>query len=103
MAQLSDDCFAFKAPLLPVDDAERLIGERILPVDGRERVTLRDAPGRVLAEDMVAPLNLPPFDNSAVDGFALRSDGLNPHSETRLTIVDRIAAGHAADRSVRAG
>ena len=36
MAQLSDDCFAFNGPLLPVADAERLIAERVAPVDGRE-------------------------------------------------------------------
>ena len=36
MAQLSDDCFAFNGPLLPVAEAERLIAERVTPVDGRE-------------------------------------------------------------------
>ena len=42
MAQLSDDCFAFNGPLLPVADAERLIVERISPVSEYETVTLRD-------------------------------------------------------------
>jgi molybdopterin molybdotransferase len=103
MAQLTDDCFAFNGPLLPVDAAERLIGERVAPVDGRERVTLSNAQGRVLGEDIVAPVNVPPFDNSAVDGFAVRADGLNPDRETRLAIVDRAAAGHAANRAMRVG
>ena len=76
MAQLTDDCFAFNGPLLPVGEAERLIAERIAPVDGRESVALRAASGRVLAADIVAPVNVPPFDNSAVDGFAVRADGL---------------------------
>ena len=47
MAQLSDDCFASNGPLMPVADAERLIAERVTPVDGREIVTLREAVGRV--------------------------------------------------------
>ena len=47
MAQLTDDCFAFSGPLLPLDAMEQLIGERIAPVGDSERVPLRDARGRV--------------------------------------------------------
>ena len=103
MAQLSDDCFAFNGPLLPVIEAERLIAERVAPVEGRESVTLREALGRVLAENIDAPLSLPPFDNSAVDGFAVRGDDLVGGDEQRLAIVDRVAAGHAATRAVEPG
>src|SRR5580658_7015392 len=103
MAQLSDDCFAFNGPLLPVADAERLIAERVTPVDGRETVTLREAMGRVLAQNIIAPVNVPPFDNSAVDGFAVRGDDLDGDGEKRLAIVDRVAAGHAASHAVEAG
>ena len=103
MAQLTDDCFAFNGPLLPVDEAERLIAERIAPIDGSESVALRTASGRVLAGDVVAPVNVPPFDNSAVDGFAVRADGLAANGETRLAIVDRITAGHVSDRALKAG
>src|SRR5580704_4924613 len=103
MAQLSDDCFAFNGPLMPVADAERLIAERVTPVDGRETVALRESMGRVLAQDIIAPLNVPPFDNSAVDGFAVRGDDLDAGAEKRLAIVDRVAAGHAATHAVKAG
>ena len=103
MAQLSDDCFAFNDPLLPVAEAERLIVERVAPVDGRESVPLRQALGRVLAENIIAPVNVPPFDNSAVDGFAVRGDDLDGDGEKRLSIVDRVAAGHAASHAVNAG
>jgi molybdopterin molybdotransferase len=103
MAQLSDDCFAFSGPLLPIADAERLIAERITPVSGREIVTLRQAAGRVLADDIVAPIDVPPFDNSAVDGYAVRADDLKGESGSRLRIVDRIAAGDAATSRLKAG
>ena len=103
MAQLTDDCFAFNGPLLPVADAERLIGERVTPVSGHEMVPLRDAAGRVLAEDVIAPVNVPPFDNSAVDGYAVRAQDLQSSAEMRLQIVDRVAAGHDAARALRAG
>jgi molybdopterin molybdotransferase len=103
MAQLTDDCFAFNGPLLPVAEAEQLIGARVNPVSGRERAPLREAIGRVLAGDIVAPLNLPPFDNSAVDGYAVRSADIDAARERRLIIVDRAAAGHAATQAVNPG
>jgi molybdopterin molybdotransferase len=103
MAQLSDDCFAFNGPLLPVAEAERLIAERVEPVVGREIVALRDALGRVLAQDIVALVNVPPFDNSAVDGYAVRGEDLNAEQDISLAIVDRVAAGHATRHVVNAG
>ena len=103
MAQLSDDCFAFAGQLMPVADAERLIGERVMPVGGSERVSLREAAGRVLAQDVIAPVSVPPFDNSAVDGYAVRAADLGGKSESRLTIVDRVAAGHPASHAIKAG
>jgi molybdopterin molybdotransferase len=103
MAQLSDDCFAFGGPLLAVDELERLIAARIAPVREVEEVGLRRAAGRVLAADVIAPDSLPPFDNSAVDGFALRHADLAGAGVTRFTVVDRVAAGHAAGRPVGAG
>ncbi len=103
MAQLSDDCFAFNGPLLPVADAERLIVERVVPVAERETVPLREAAGRVLAEDIIAPVHVPPFDNSAVDGYAVRADDLDAARETSFTIVDRVAAGHAATHALVTG
>ncbi|MGZ5803189.1 MAG: molybdopterin molybdotransferase MoeA, partial [Xanthobacteraceae bacterium] len=96
MAQLTDDCFAFSGPLIPIKDMERLIAERVVAVSEHEDVLLRDARGRVLARDVVSHVNIPPFDNSAVDGYAVRNDDLDPKSETRLKVVDRVAAGHRA-------
>src|SRR6201998_4778749 len=102
MAQLSDDCFAFGGPLLPVDDVERLLAERIAPVAETERVNLPAAAGRVLSADLIAGVDLPPFDNSAVDGFAVRHADLAVAGETRLTVIDRVQAGHAGAQPVAA-
>ena len=103
MAQLSDDCFAFSGPLMPIADAERLIADRVAPVEGVETVSLRAAAGRVMARDVIAPVSLPPFDNSAVDGYAVRADDLAREGETRLAVIDRAAAGHAANRALGRG
>ena len=103
MAQLTDDCFAFAGPLLPLDEMERLIAERVASVAECEEVPLRAALGRVLAADVIAAVDVPPFDNSAVDGFAVRSQDLDPQAETKLLVVDRVAAGHAPLRPLGAG
>ena len=103
MAQLSDDCFAFNGPLLPVAEAEKMIGARVAPVSGQEMAPLREALGRVLTADLIAPFNLPPFDNSAVDGYAVRGEDIDSAREQRLTIIDRVAAGHAAAQAVKSG
>jgi molybdopterin molybdotransferase len=103
MAQLTDDCFAFSGPLLPVDEVERIINERVVAVADIESVPLRAACGRVLASAIVAPMDLPPFDNSAVDGYAVRHADLAGKGESRLPIVDRVTAGHAASRALAAG
>ena len=103
MAQLTDDCFAFSGPLLPIAEMERLIAERVTPVAEIEEVGLATALGRVVAADVVATEDLPPFDNSAVDGFAVRHADLDPDRDTRLTIVDRAMAGHGAVHALGVG
>ena len=103
MAQLTDDCFAFSGPLLPVDEVERIIRQRVTPVVEVETVPLHAADGRVLAGDVLAPIDLPPFDNSAVDGYAVRHMDLHAKDETRLTVVERVTAGRAATHALGRG
>jgi molybdopterin molybdotransferase len=103
MAQLSDDCFAFSGPLLPIADMERLIIESVTPVVEVEQVPLSEALGRVVATDIAAPEDLPPFDNSAVDGFAVRHADLAVGADTRLIIAERVTAGHAAAHPLAPG
>ncbi len=103
MAQLSDDCFAFGGALLSVDDALARIDQRVVPVVDSEIVRLREAAGRILARDLVATMNLPPYANSAVDGYAVAYADLLPDRETALPVGGRAAAGHPLDRSLRRG
>jgi molybdopterin molybdotransferase len=96
MAQLSQDCFASGADILSVDDAVALITARFTAVDGVETVPLAEADGRVLAEDLVATLQLPPFTNSAVDGYAVRGDDVPSDAERLFRVAGRLQAGSAA-------
>jgi molybdopterin molybdotransferase len=103
MAQLTDDCFAFSGPLLPLGQLESLIAERIAPVTPTERVVLRSARGRVIAADLKAPVDLPPFDNSAVDGYAVRHADLKADGDTTLKVAGRLTAGRRPDAPIKAG
>ncbi|WP_372424787.1 molybdopterin molybdotransferase MoeA [Salinarimonas chemoclinalis] len=95
MAQLSDDCFAFGGALMRVDEARALIAARLAPVTRVERVALAEADGRVLADDVSAPIPLPPFFNAAVDGYAVAHADLARGGETRLPVAGRLPAGAA--------
>jgi molybdopterin molybdotransferase len=92
MAQLSDDCFAFGGELLTVAAALRAIAT-IDCVASAEFVPLGAADGRVLADDVIAPLDLPPFANAAVDGYAVRLADVR--DGTALAVDGRLAAGAA--------
>jgi molybdopterin molybdotransferase len=96
MAQLSDDCFAFGGPMMSVDEAVAAIAAKISAVDEAEIVPLVEADGRVLAATIVAPLPLPPFTNSAVDGYAIRSGDLSLAGRQAFPVVGRIEAGALA-------
>ncbi|MEA2621893.1 MAG: molybdopterin molybdotransferase [Chloroflexota bacterium] len=91
--------------LLRLEDARDriLAGVTALPI---ERVPLRDALGRVLAEPVISQLTLPPWDNSAMDGFAVQAADVAgaSHADPReLRVVGEVAAGHAPDVSVGEG
>jgi molybdopterin molybdotransferase len=103
MAQLSDDCFAFGGPMMSVDEAVGLIAARVTPVREVETVALVNADGRVLARDMAAPLPLPPFTNSAVDGYAVASRDLPQQDGRAFPVGGRVQAGGAAAGPVRPG
>ena len=83
MAQLSDDCFAFGGPMLSVDEAVGIIAAKVTAVQEIERVPLDAADGRILARDVAAPLPLPPFTNSAVDGYAVHGSDLAARTRRR--------------------
>ena len=103
MAQLSDDCFAFGGGLTPVDEALARLERTLAPVVEPETAALAAARGRVLARDVRAGEDVPPHDNSAVDGYAVYFDDLAPDAETLLPVAGRAAAGHPFPRPQRRG
>jgi molybdopterin molybdotransferase len=91
--------------MIPVEEAAALIVADLRRTSV-ETVALRDAMGRVLAEDVVSDVALPPWDNSSMDGYAVRGDdviGASAESPVRLPVGGTIAAGAGAPPALAAG
>ena len=93
------------ADMLSVEEAYARIMAYFRPLEAEE-VPILQALGQVLAADVVSPLSLPPLDNSAMDGYALRHAdiaGAGPNSPRQLEVVGLVAAGRMPDREVSEG
>ncbi|WP_420410756.1 gephyrin-like molybdotransferase Glp [Roseibium sp.] len=92
-----NDCFLHDKDRLKHAEALAILKERIQSVASVETVSLDDALGRILAEDITAPRNIPLADNSAVDGYAFR---FSDHDEAGgfFRLSQRVAAGHKSDQ-----
>lgn len=101
------DRIAGPAPdMLTVDDAIDRILDTFKPLADHEKVSLDDALGRVLVEDVPADVDLPPFDTTAMDGYALRAADVaraTRDAPVTLDVIGQIAAGHVPDKSLAAG
>ena len=87
---------------LRVDKANEAVRACLSPITATETVAIRQALGRVLAQDIVPSINVPAHDNSAMDGYALRFSDLQP-GETALTEVGAAFAGRVFEGKVGAG
>src|SRR2546423_13624086 len=86
-------------PLRITEASERMLAD-IRPLDV-EKVALRKALGRVLAEDISATVTMPPWSNSSMDGYAVRSADITPVmtcQKVKLRVIGTIAAGGFAER-----
>ncbi|MGB5834288.1 MAG: gephyrin-like molybdotransferase Glp [Thiohalocapsa sp.] len=88
-------------------EARDMIGRFVRPVMEIEHIPLRDTLGRVLAADLISPMNVPPYRNSAMDGYALRGSDLNGSGgkggDVRLQLFGSALAGHPFDGAVPPG
>lgn len=87
-----------KAPLLSFDDALSALLSAAPPVADTEVVATLDGAGRVLADDLHSGLNVPPADNTQMDGYAVRVADLNGMAGARLRVAQRIPAGQIGAR-----
>ena len=81
-----------RPPMRPLDQAVAELLASARPLPGTEQVSTFEADGRVLAQDLVSPLQVPPQDNSSMDGYAVRSQEIADEGVT-LPVTPRIPAG----------
>lgn len=95
---MNDCCYNPADKMLTTDEAIEFLLERSDATSLTETVSTLDALDRVLAESIKSTLNVPPLDNSAMDGYVTRFSDLNSDGETTLIISQRIAAGYVGDK-----
>jgi len=103
LARVTSCLSSYDPDALPVRDAQRIIRDFVQPVQAVEKVALRAALGRVLAQDVISPIDVPSHDNSAMDGFALRGSDLRTDAPTTLRAIGTTFAGSASQLVPAAG
>ncbi|MGA0573070.1 gephyrin-like molybdotransferase Glp [Variovorax sp. VNK109] len=103
LEQIAAELQGYDPQALSADMVNEFLAGLVQPVHATEDVGLFDALGRVLAEDVISPVNVPPHDNSAMDGFAFRGDELAAGGPLRLRVAGTALAGAAWQGRVGAG
>jgi molybdopterin molybdotransferase len=85
---------------MPVEKAQQFIKQYLDPVAETERVTLHQSLGRIIAQDILSPANVPNYDNSAMDGYAFNAQDLNT---AQLKVIGTAFAGKAFSGTVASG
>ena len=88
---------------LPVDQANAIIADVVDPVRGIEQLAIRTALDRVLAVDVISPIDVPAHDNSAMDGYAFSSQALGSDASIALEVIGTAYAGNAFAGEALAG
>jgi molybdopterin molybdotransferase len=103
MSELGPNPLAVGENNISVDDARRAIGAALKPIAGHETVPLSQAAGRVLADDLISPIDVPAHDNSAMDGYAFAGTDLQSAAATVLHCTGTVLAGSPHTGAVQVG
>lgn len=102
-AEIAEQLQGYDPQALPAESVNAFLAELVSPVSETEQVSLFEALNRVLAEDIISPLSVPPHDNSAMDGFAFDGSQLRAGLSLQLTAVGTALAGKTWQGTVRSG
>jgi molybdopterin molybdotransferase len=103
LAQVAAQLQGYDPQALRADAALQFLQGLVAPVVQHQQVELKQALGRILATDVISPINVPAHDNSAMDGFAFDGTQLQTTQALHLTIVGTALAGQAWQGTVEAG
>jgi molybdopterin molybdotransferase len=101
--QIAERLQGYDPQALPASQVNAFLAQLVQPVREQETVPLIKAHGRILAQDVVSPISVPPHDNSAMDGFALRGAELLDGQASNFKVVGTAFAGAAWQGTVGAG
>ena len=88
---------------LEVEQAQQRIWQDCIPISGYQKITLREALHRILAESIHSPINVPAYTNSAVDGYAVLHNDIPADGKQRLQIIGKAFAGAPFEGTLRTG
>ena len=103
MTQLSNDCFKHNKKRISLEKAVSILEKRIKCIKKTQKIKLDQVLGRILSKDIISKINVPPFNNTAVDGYAFKYSDLNKKKETTLKLVGRITAGQNFNKKIKKG
>ena len=103
IAQIAAELQGYDPQALHADQVNAFLHQLVQPVAGTEEVGIFEALGRVLAQDVISPISVPPHDNSAMDGYAFAGSQLVPGQPLTLRSVGTALAGKAWTGTVNAG
>lgn len=92
--------------LISLDEAKKIVNENIREIDRKEKVSIEDSLGRVLASDIMAEFDVPGFDRAAMDGYAVRAEdtfGASQFKPRILKMIDIVNAGETSTKMVHHG
>ena len=92
-----------KSELLPFNEAQEQIFQQITPTTETESVAVKQALGRTLGEEIISPINVPAYNNSAMDGYALQGDDLPENGSITLEVIGSSFAGTPFEGSLQSG
>ena len=101
--QITAELAGYDPTSLRADKVNTILAELVSPVTETETLPLFDALGRVLAQDVISPISVPPHDNSAMDGFAFDGAQLQSDQSLTLSVIGTALAGKAWQGTVKAG
>ena len=103
LSEIAERLQGYDPQALSARHVNDFLAQLVQPVQEQETVPLMQAHGRILAQDVVSPISVPPHDNSAMDGYALRGAELRSDRPTPLKVVGTAFAGAAWQGNVNSG
>ena len=103
LEQIASELAGYDPQALSADMVDSFLAQLVEPVTGLEQVGIFEALGRVLAQDVISPISVPPHDNSAMDGYAFDGAQLTADAPLNLDVIGTALAGKAWTDQVQPG